>query len=231
MADMAGKTTAKAPSGTAADKPQTRAKPGPKPGAAKAATKPAAAKPALIPTTGLEHLAQESNTFETVKEVTAAMKVFLENMAHALIFDIFQMQSVLNAIREIDAAETEYFLGFYASRLRPLLIEDSQTGEIGALLDLGVWYALDGQEEILTERLTTLLGGDVHAKPMQIRKLAIEAVYGDHRNESPSRGERWMPALHRNSSREDMERVSPRHDRGAPEQREGRYARDARRSR
>lgn len=229
---MAGKTTAKAPSGTAADKPQTRAKPGPKPGAAKAATKPAAAKPAdpkpEAPTSPeqlamkVDHTKENSDTFMTIVEVGTAKKVFLENMAHALIFDIFQMHQVLHALRSITDVEASYFLDFYASRLRPLLVEDILNGDIGGLLDLGVWYALDGQEEILTEGLITRLGDDIQATPEQTRKLAIEAVYGDNRNETPSRGERWMPALHRNSSREDLERVAPGHG--------GRSASDARES-
>lgn len=209
---MAGKTIV-TPAATAAKKPgrQPRdpaaAKPGPKTGGAKPGT---GGKD--IPQNGLEHLAK-SDTFETVVEIAGSRKVFLENMAHALIFDIFQMQTVLHAIRDIDGQETEYFLDFYASRLRPLLIEDNQHDNIGALLDLGVWFALDGQAEILTEGLLHRLGGDVSATPKQIKELAIEAVYGDNRNETPSRGERWMPALHRNSSREDMQRVSPRHER------------------
>lgn len=218
---MAGKTivkpqdaataTAKKPGRQPRD-PAT--KPGPK------ATTQAPAKPDFIKT-GLEHLAKES-TFDTVQEVSAVRKVFLENMAHALIFDIFQMQTVLQAIRDISNEEVDYLLDFYASRLRPLLIEDRQDGKICALLDLGVWYALEGQEEILTVGLLNRLGGEVHASPKQIRELAIEAVYGSHRDDSPSRGERWMPALHRNSSREDMQRVSPRHER---DERQSRRAR------
>ena len=218
---MAGKTAAAKPQ---TDTTTTAKKPGPKPGAKAAAAKEAGAKPAAAAkpasspriTTGLEHLATGAaaeSTFETVREVSGVRKVFLENMAHALIFDIFQMQTVLHAIRDIDEPETKYFMDFYASRLRPLLIEDSQNDDIGALLDLGVWYALEGQEEILTEGLIHRLGGVIKATPQQIKELAIEAVYGDHRNDSPSRGERWMPALHRNSSREDMQRVSPRHER------------------
>lgn len=219
---MAGKATTAKPTGTA---PATRGKPGPK---AKEAVKPAtdaAVKPATVKT-GLEHLATQPNdqqpgeTFQLV-EIGSARKVFLENMAHALIFDIFQMQSVLHAIRNIDDQELSYFLDFYASRMRPLLIEDAQHGDIGALLDLGVWYALEGQEEILMEGLITRLGGDISATPEQLKNLAIEAVYGKPREET-SRGERWMPALPRSSSREDMQRVSPRHERDEREHRRAR---------
>jgi hypothetical protein len=226
---MAGKATTAKPTGTA---PATRGKPGPK---AKEAVKPAATPPGpKAQRQALELLGAEgpgandvssantsnigglTETFQLV-EVDASRKVFLENMAHALIFDIFQMQAVLHAIRNTDDGEVDYFLDYYTSRLRPLLIEDSLNGDITALLDLGVWYALDGQEEILTEGLITRLGGDISATPEQLKKLAIEAVYGKSREES-SRGERWMPALPRNSSREDVERCSPGH---------GRYARDS----
>jgi hypothetical protein len=220
---MAGKTTATP--AKAADAKE-RVKPGPKPGAKpgpKSAADKAAAKPGADASLGERVLGvrsrtaaeqpQAESTFTTFVEVAGVRKVFLENMAHALIFDIFQMQTVLHAIRDIDEVEVSYFLDFYASRLRPLLIEDGQNDDIGGLLDLGVWYALEGQEEILTEGLISRLGGNIQATPQQIKELAIEAVYGDHRNDSPSRGERWMPALHRNSSREDMQRVSPRHER------------------
>jgi len=189
---MAGKTiVGKSPLPTAVAK-----KPGPKP---RDSTQPGSGGKD-IPKTGFERSAPEP-TFETVVEVASGRKVFLESMAHALIFDVFQMPTVLFAIRDIDGPETEYFLDFYASRLRPLLIEDNQAGDIGALLDLGVWYALDGQEEILTEGLLRRLGGDVHATPQQVKELTIEAVYGAPREERPSRGERWLPALHRNGSR------------------------------
>ncbi|MNQ42890.1 hypothetical protein D3C85_566010 [compost metagenome] len=220
---MAGKTVT--------DKPQVAAtaakKPGPKPGAKAAAAKPADAKPGtthdLAQVASMADLGKDTGTFQTVKEISATTKVFLENMAHALIFDVFQMHSVLNAIRDIDEVEVAYFLDFYSSRLRPLLIDDNQSGNICALLDLGVWYALEGQEEILTEGLIERLGGDIQATPEQIKKLAIEAVYGNNRNETPSRGERWMPALHRASSREDLERVSPGHGHRSSDSREGSY--------
>jgi hypothetical protein len=202
---MAGKTPTDKPQ-TAATKPAA-VKPGPKARASSAAG--SGGKDSIK--TGLEHLATAPGPkAEAAAAVPAHRQVFLENMAHALIFDIFQMQTVLHAIRDISAEETEYFLDFYASRLKPLLVEDIANGAISALLDLGVWYALEGQEEILTVGLERRLG-DINITNGQIKQLAIEAVYGNHRDENPSRGERWMPSLHRNSSREDVERCAPGH--------------------
>lgn len=211
---MAGKTVT--------DKAQDPAK---KPAATKPAAKPAAAKPGPkargtaadqpgsggkdIPKTGMEHLANDDHgTF--VVEVPDVDKVFLENMAHALIFDIFQMKSVLHAIARCDEAELIYFLDTYASRLRTLLQDDRKTGHIDALLDVGVWQSLEGQEQRLTELLVERLAGDILTTPEQLKELLIEATYGARREERPSRGERWMPARHRNSSTEDVARCSPR---------------------
>lgn len=191
---MAGKTVT--------DKPtdNTRVKPGPKPAAKPAAAKPgpkaAAAKPAGKAGQALDKPATpepDAGKTDGEGEVTAVRKVFLESMAHALIFDIFQMTPVLQAIARVDKAELDYFLDNYANSLRPLLIEDQQTGNIDGLLDLGVWNALEGQEVVLTEAIVFRLGGALNATPEQLTKLTIEAAFGQRRTERPSRGEGWLP--------------------------------------
>lgn len=190
---MAGKTTTDKPTGD-------RIKPGPKPGAKPAAVKPAAkaaaAKPAGKAGSALATPATDAAELPKTKakvEPTAARKVFLESMAHALIFDIFQMTPVLQAISRLEEGELDYFLDNYANSLRPLLIEDQQTGKIDGLLDLGVWNALEGQEEVLTEAILFRLGGALSATPEQLKLLSIEAAFGQRRDQRPSRGEGWLP--------------------------------------
>lgn len=191
---MAGKTVTSNPT-------DERVKPGPKPGAKAAAAKPAAkaaaAKPsgkagAALATPATPAPADVPKTKAKV-EPTAARKVFLESMAHALIFDIFQMTPVLQAISRLEEGELEYFLDNYANSLRPLLIEDQRTGSIDGLLDLGVWNALEGQEEVLTEAILFRLGGALSATPQQLKLLSIEAAFGQRRDQRPSRGEGWLP--------------------------------------
>jgi hypothetical protein len=195
---MAGKTVTTKPT-------EERVKPGPKPGAKAAAAKPAAkaaaAKPAgkagaaLATPAGIADATNATDLPKTKAKVepTAARKVFLESMAHALIFDIFQMTPVLQAISRTDEGELEYFLDNYANSLRPLLIEDQRTGNIDGLLDLGVWNALEGQEEVLTEAILFRLGGALSATPQQLKLLSIEAAFGQRRDQRPSRGEGWLP--------------------------------------
>lgn len=204
---VAAKASAVKPTGT---------KPGPKAGAQ--AAREAAAKPNSggkdIPKTGLEHLARQPVTpepkleEETFKVLTEVEKVFLENIAHSLIYDIFTLYSAIETLATLQDFAVEYFIDYYSSKLRPLLIDDEQNGKIGTLLDLGAWQALEGQEVVLAERIIEKLGGNINATQHQMKLLLVEATFGSRKDERPSRGESWMPSRPRHGQRYDVLRDS-----------------------